>query len=84
MIPAFFSEAQIVMAINQPEYQSLPVHVDQYAIATSCWELTAAEIATIIKTKRIWIRQMTFGETLQPQLPQVENPFNDTGCPQGG
>lgn len=75
MTPVDFPEAMVEFAKNQPEYQPLPAHVDDQGIVTSCWELTPAEICEIIKTKRIWLRSLTFGNALQPLLPQVEHPW---------
>jgi hypothetical protein len=29
----------------------------------------------VVLFRRLWLRQYTFSSPLQPQLPQVENPF---------
>jgi hypothetical protein len=76
MRPITFAEQTGILAENQPEYLPLPVHIDnEDNIVTSCWELTDDEIATINKTKKLWIQILTFGQVLQPQLPLVDNPL---------
>lgn len=76
MKPTTFPEQTCVLAEDQPEYQPLPVcRIGDEVI--SCWELTLWDRLLVFFTGRIWLRQLTFGELLQPQLPQVESPFED-------
>lgn len=72
-----FPEQTVVIAKDQPEYEPLPAHVypnDRAGRITCCWELTDEELADLLRTKRIWHTVMTFGQSLQPQLLQVEKP----------
>lgn len=74
MTPIEFPEHTVVLAKNQPEYQPLPVYIGGDEMI-SCWRLTWWERAKVLITGKLWLRQMTFGDRLQPQLPQVEYPF---------
>lgn len=58
----------MVLGKDQPQYQPLPVFRDdgQEGSMVQCWELNDEEIAELIRTRRIWISQMTFGAPLQP------------------
>lgn len=78
MTPVDFPQATVVIAKDQPEYQPLPAHVSSHGVVTSCWELTVDELSELLKTKRIWLQQLTFGAPLQPQLPSVEMPVEFT------
>jgi len=42
---------------------------------TCCLELSDEEIEEIIRTKRIWHTQMTFGDKFHPILMTTKNPF---------
>jgi len=74
MTPIEFPEHTIVLAKDQPEYQPLPVFNDGQQMI-SCWKLTLRERLTLLFTGKLWLRQLTFGGPLQPQLPQTEYPF---------
>lgn len=74
MIPVKFPEQTVEVAKDQDEYLTLPAYQDEHE-TISCWELTDEELHQLMTTRRLWIRQMNFGFPLQPQLPQVENPF---------
>lgn len=76
MKPAKFPASNVEFAKDQPEYQMLPAHVSSAAqgVVTTCWELNDIEVAAIVKHRRIWLQQMTFGEPLQPQLPSAIKP----------
>lgn len=41
----------------------------------ACFELTDEEVAEIVKTKKLWYRQMIFGNKFQPMNIFVDNPF---------
>lgn len=66
MKPIEFPEQNVVYAKDQPEYLNLPVHRDEVGTVTSCWELTPEEIETVKKTGKVYLRQMTFNQALQP------------------
>jgi hypothetical protein len=74
MTPIEFPEHNLVLAKDQPQYQPLPVFMNDTE-TVSCWKLTFLERLTLLFTGRLWVRQLTFGHQLQPQLPQVERPF---------
>lgn len=75
MIPCSFPQTNVEFAKDQPEYQALPACVTEDGMVISCWQLSPAEIAEVQRTGVIWLKQLTFFQKLQPQLPQVENPF---------
>lgn len=77
MTPIKFPEANTVFAKDQPEYIPLPACVTAEGMVISCWLLSDEEINELAKTRLLWIKQLTFGDPLQPLLPQAENPFNE-------
>lgn len=78
MTPVDFPQSNAVLAKDQPEYLPLPVHVSTHGVVTSCWEFTVDELSELLKTKRIWLQQLTFNAPLQPQRPSVEMPVEFT------
>lgn len=81
MEPIEFEGQSYIMAKAQAEYQPLPVQMGivdavqfHAAAALSCWQLSDQDIETLLKTRKLWLLQLTFGNTLQPQLPSVERP----------
>lgn len=74
MKPIDFPGVNFTFAKDQPEYQPLPVMYlqDQEGSVISCWELTDEEIETIVKSKRLYLKQLTFYKPLQPILPTVD------------
>jgi hypothetical protein len=79
MKPIEFPEQTHVLAKDQPEYQPLPVHIvdEPERRMISCWQLTWQERLKILFKGRLWLSQMTFGRSLQPQRPDVVSPFGD-------
>lgn len=71
MKPIKFYGVNRVYGENQPQYIPLPVQKDERGRVISCWELTDDEIAKIVKSRKIWIGQLTFNNPLQPILPAV-------------
>lgn len=73
MKPINFDGANIILGKEQNEYLDLPAHKGEAPLfpITSCWELSDAEIKTIKKTKKIYLRVYTFNKPLQPQLLTV-------------
>ena len=69
MKPVDFPGSNTVFAANQPPYLPLPALLtrDSEGRVISCWELDDADIADILKTRRIYVHQLTFGNLLQPQ-----------------
>lgn len=75
-----FEEANIKIAENQPEYDTLPAKVydDQFGEVISCWELTDEELEHIKKTKQIWVSVLTFRKGIAPMMLMSEKPeMND-------
>jgi hypothetical protein len=86
MISVTFPEANLELAKDQPEYETLHVFVEERLVniptddgkqsviksipwsMTACFELTDEEIAEIVATRKIWHRQMLFGNSFQPIL----------------
>ena len=72
-----FKKRNIVFGKDKPEYNPLPAWrgpIPECEVI-SCWKLSLLERITILFTGVLWLRQLTFGQPLQPQLPQVESPF---------
>lgn len=74
MKPIDFPESTILIAKNQKEYETLPAYKNETE-TISRWRFTWRERLRILFGAGLWIRQMNFGEALQPQLPQIETPF---------
>ena len=70
MKPIEFPEVNIRLAEDQPEYETLPVAVlpGNEGNMVACLELTDEELEEIIKTKKIWVSQLTFGNNYHPIL----------------
>lgn len=77
MTPIDFKNSNVVYAKDQEEYRPLPAYRqdDRDGIVISCWKLTWLERLKLLWTGRLWMMQMTFGRTLQPQLPMIDYPF---------
>lgn len=79
MQPIEFPEQTTVWGKNQPEYLPLPAYTDDKQTVT-CWALTWRERLKILFTGRLWLRQLNFGDALQPQRPGTEYPFVKDGA----
>jgi hypothetical protein len=73
MKPIPFEGSNVVFGKGQPEYLELPAHSDGTTV-TSCWQLTFKERMKVLVTGRVFFSQVTFGTSLQPQRPSVDNP----------
>ena len=71
MRPIEFKEQTTVYAKNQPEYLTLPAHVDADGVVTSCWELSWRERFAMLFQGRLWLSAMTFRGSPQPLLPST-------------
>jgi hypothetical protein len=78
-----FKEATIMIAENQPEYITLPAYYGQLGESpeetglVTCFELSPEEVYNIVKYRKIWHTQLTFGQAMQPiMLLAVYNLFN--------
>lgn len=74
MTPIEFEQANARIAEHQDEYLTLPAFVNETE-TISLWKLTWRERLSILFRGRLWLRQMNCGQSLQPQLPTVEFPF---------
>ena len=74
MQPVEFPEQTMVWAKDQPPYLPLPAYTNSEE-TISCWALTWRERLTVLWRGRLWLRQMNFGQALQPQSPCIESPF---------
>lgn len=91
-----FPQRNLMLAENQPEYETIPVFVDQREIIvpnrpgdpqlaimyktvpwsmTCVYEFSDEEIIEIIANKRIFYRQMLFGNNFQPIFLSTKDPF---------
>jgi len=70
-----FSEQNIVIAKNQPEYLPLPAYREDDGRVTCCWKLSLKERLRILFTGKLWHQILTFNEPLQPQKLIVNKPF---------
>jgi len=81
MMPVDFPERTVLVAEKQDEYITLPAFQDKIE-TVSCWTFTLWERVRIFFGARLWLRQLNFGKSLQPQLPQIKRPFeNDKSTP---
>lgn len=71
-----FEEANIKIAENQAEYETLPARVydDDIGEVISCWELSDEEVKQILKTKKIWVSMLTFRKGITPIMLMIEKP----------
>lgn len=74
MIPIEFPQQTVILAKDQPEYLPLPAYMDHQQ-TVSCWSLTWWERLKVLWGGRLWLRQLNFGDPLQPQSPSIESPF---------
>jgi hypothetical protein len=82
-----FPQRNLMLAENQPEYETLPVFVDTRAVQTEegpkdipwsmtvVYELSDEEIAEIIANRKLFYRQMIFGKPFQPIFLSTKDPF---------
>jgi len=75
MIPIKFPEQNCTYAKNQKEYLPLPTFKSIDGEVISCWKLTFFERIKLLFTGKLWLRQLTFNQPLQPQSPTTEYPF---------
>ena len=79
MQPIKFPQQTHTLAENQPQYEPLPVHIDQTdptTPMTCCFQLSPEELAEINATGQLWYTQLTFGNSFQPVRLSTLNPFD--------
>jgi hypothetical protein len=69
MKPIKFPGSNVTFGENQPDYEPLPALMFPDGEVLTCWQLSDEEIENIVKTKKIYIKQLTFKKPLQPLLP---------------
>lgn len=78
MRPIQFSEQNLVIAKDQPEYIPLPAYKhrvdDPTGLTTFCWKLTWRERVRVALSGRLWHTVLTFNGPLQPQRIEVNKP----------
>lgn len=74
MKPDSFPGQNIVMGEGQPEYLPVPAERNAAGDTLMCFALDDADLATIMRTGRIWIMLKTFNTPMQPILVSVERP----------
>lgn len=72
MKPIEFPGHNVVFAKDQPEYQPLPALRLPDGEVITCWQLSAEELEQIAITGKIYLKQLTFNQPLQPVLMLVE------------
>lgn len=75
-----FPEANHALAKDQPEYNTLFVHIDGNKAELPmyvCFALTDEDIADIVKNRKVWYDQLTFGHAFQPMAILTKNPFTN-------
>jgi hypothetical protein len=73
--PTKFPEANCVYGAGQEEYLPLPAYKTPEGEVTTCWELTWRERLRVLWSGKMWWTVLTFNHPLQPQRPEVGNPF---------
>lgn len=76
-----FEKANFSIAKDQPGYNTLYAHydlTDPKMTATTCFELTDEDIEQIIKTRKLWVMQYTFGNLYAPMSVQLHDLFPGT------
>jgi len=73
MKPINFPASNIVYSKNQPEYLPLPAYKAPDNSVTSCWALTWRERLKILRTGRVWLDVLTFGQPLQPVILSADD-----------
>ena len=72
MTPIEFPEQTCVYAKDQPEYIPLPAHKTIDGQVTSCWKFNWKERILILFGARMYWRQLTFNQPLQPVRPSLD------------
>jgi hypothetical protein len=74
MIPVQFPEANMVLAMEQDEYEPLSVYRWPDGRVACCFRLTDAELQEITRTRTVWLQQLTFGGRFAPIALSVLRP----------
>ncbi len=66
MIPVKFKGSNVIFGEGQDEYEPLPSLRLPDGTVITCWQMTDKEFEEIKKTRQIFLKQLTFGQRLQP------------------
>lgn len=77
MKPIGFEQANVTYAENQPEYLPLPAHKvgNREGEVITCWHVSFIERLHILFFGKMWFRQLTFYNPLQPVNMSTASPF---------
>lgn len=73
MKPTEFAGQNVIFAKDQPQYLPLPAHRDKDGMVTSCWQLSFIERLQVFFSGKVWLRQLTFNNPLQPIKVSTES-----------
>lgn len=82
-----FPQANVAIAKEQTEYNTLYAMGNNTHESTPMiveFELTDEEIEKIVKNRKVWYSQATFGRMFQPMSIHVDKPFTDPFEDNGG
>lgn len=74
MKPVEFPEVNLRLGENQPEFETLPVHLNMNKLSQPCiycFKLTFRERLKLLFTGKLWFEQLTFNSRFQPVGPSV-------------
>lgn len=77
MEPIHFKQVNVEIAKNQKEYKTLPAFVTRDGVVISCWQMNFKERIKALFTGKVFLTLLTFNKPLQPQLLQIDSPFED-------
>lgn len=67
MIAVEFEEVNVRIAEHQDEYETIPAFVNQQeGSITCCFQLNKEEIDEIVRTGKIWHKQVNFNKPINP------------------
>lgn len=75
MKPVKFEQQNITFGENQKEYGNLPEFRDPEGQVITCWELEEGELEKVQTTGKVYLRQLTFNQPIQPVSLHAESPF---------
>ena len=76
MKPIAFPQMNRTWAEDQPPYLPLPAYTDDRQ-TISCWQMTWRERWRVLLSGRLWLKQLNFGQALQPQKVSTESPWKE-------
>ena len=77
MRPIKFSQQNTIWAADQLPYLPLPAY-SSGNMTISLWKLSWSERLKLLFTGQIWLKQLNFGQPLQPQKLMIHSPFIDS------